>query len=183
MYNQPLAYFITFTTYGTWLHGDSRNSVIRNNNFPKLIAPNSRLYLQKQQTLKYPPVRLNSNQRSIVLETVIRHSKLKNWNLFAVHVRSTHIHAILYTNRKVDTVMTALKTWSTRQLRSSGYKNPKFWTVNGSKKYIFTDAKLRQKIHYVIYEQGTPMQYYLDDSYNSAINNAATEARWREPPD
>ena len=28
MWNKPLAYFITFTTYGTWLHGDSRGSMV-----------------------------------------------------------------------------------------------------------------------------------------------------------
>ncbi len=161
MRNQPLAYFITFTTYGTWLHGDSRNSVIRNNGIPRLIAPNSHPYQQKQQSLKYPQVRLNSNQRAIVLETIIQHSELKNWHLLAVHIRSTHIHAILRTSQKIGTVMTAMKSWSTRRLRSNGYKIPKFWTVGGSKRYIFTNAKLQQKIHYVIYEQGTPMQYYL----------------------
>jgi hypothetical protein len=28
----PLAYFITFRAYGTWLHGDKRGSVDRHNN-------------------------------------------------------------------------------------------------------------------------------------------------------
>jgi hypothetical protein len=28
MYSEPLAYFITFTTFGTWLHGDSRGFVL-----------------------------------------------------------------------------------------------------------------------------------------------------------
>jgi len=28
----PLAVFFTFRTYGTWLHGDERGSIDRNNN-------------------------------------------------------------------------------------------------------------------------------------------------------
>jgi hypothetical protein len=30
----PLAYFITFTCHGTWLHGDERGSVDRGHNAP-----------------------------------------------------------------------------------------------------------------------------------------------------
>jgi hypothetical protein len=29
MSKYPLAYFITFTTYGTWLHGDPRGSFMK----------------------------------------------------------------------------------------------------------------------------------------------------------
>ena len=32
MPDRPLAYFSTFTTYGTWLHGDERGSVDREHN-------------------------------------------------------------------------------------------------------------------------------------------------------
>ena len=34
MPDRPLAYFLTFTTYGTWLHGDGRGSVDREHNQP-----------------------------------------------------------------------------------------------------------------------------------------------------
>ena len=36
----PLAYFITFRCYGTWLHGDSRSSVDRfNRRFKEAFCP------------------------------------------------------------------------------------------------------------------------------------------------
>ena len=31
MHRDPLAYFLTFTTYGTWLHGREEGSVDRDN--------------------------------------------------------------------------------------------------------------------------------------------------------
>jgi hypothetical protein len=34
MPHQPLAYFITFTTYGTWLHGNGAGSVDPAHNQP-----------------------------------------------------------------------------------------------------------------------------------------------------
>lgn len=39
---QPLAYFITWRTYGTWLHGDERGSVQRGSSGPLAppISPN-----------------------------------------------------------------------------------------------------------------------------------------------
>ena len=52
MYNKPLAYFITFTTYGSWLHGDSRQSVLIENHSTEIIAPNERFYKHEQQQMK-----------------------------------------------------------------------------------------------------------------------------------
>jgi REP element-mobilizing transposase RayT len=169
MYNKPVAYFITFTTYGTWLHGDPRQSVIRDNSIPKLIAPNEHLYRQKMEKLKHSPVELDQNQRVIVLDTLIQHCLLKQWRLFAAHVHSNHVHALIQASHGIDEVMTGLKIWATRKLREGGYSYPKVWTVGGSKRYIFTNEKLCEKIHYVIYEQGAMMQYYLDNSFQSLV--------------
>ncbi|HLF67316.1 MAG TPA: hypothetical protein VI522_06820 [Gammaproteobacteria bacterium] len=39
----PLAYFITFTTYGTWLHGNEKKSVDKHHNIytAPLVSPSS----------------------------------------------------------------------------------------------------------------------------------------------
>lgn len=41
MMHKPLAYFLTFTTYGTWLHGDERKSIVVKNGIPRPIEPNA----------------------------------------------------------------------------------------------------------------------------------------------
>jgi hypothetical protein len=56
----PLAVFFTFRCYGTWLHGDERGSVDRNNNAygsPR-IAANSNWQRHNEKLLIHPPVTL-----------------------------------------------------------------------------------------------------------------------------
>lgn len=62
----PLAYFITFRAYGTWLHGDERGSVDRfHNTFgsPRL-RPNPLRRNYECRMLKRPPVYLSKNRRA-----------------------------------------------------------------------------------------------------------------------
>jgi len=53
----PLAYFITFRTYGTWLHGDERGSIDRYHNRYKgpKVEPNPVLAKQQEAKLKGEP--------------------------------------------------------------------------------------------------------------------------------
>jgi hypothetical protein len=54
----PLAYLITFRTYGTWLPGDERGSIDRFHNVfrsPR-VAPNAIMEEQHKKKLKCPPV-------------------------------------------------------------------------------------------------------------------------------
>jgi hypothetical protein len=64
--------------------------------------------------------------------------------------------------------MNAFKAWGTRKLRQSGYTLAKVWTQHGSTKYIFTRAKLIEKIRYVVHEQGEMMAHYLDPAFEQA---------------
>jgi len=50
----PLAYFVSFRTYGTLLHGDERGSVDRKQNkyWTPRIAPNKRLQTAERKLLK-----------------------------------------------------------------------------------------------------------------------------------
>ena len=164
MHNTPIAYFITFTTFGTWLHGDPRKSVIHRQGFSEQIDPNAAFYRYEQVQLKHPPVTLDSHQRKIVQDVIVRHCNLRQWRLFALHVRTNHIHIVVQADRTIDQVMKELKSWATRLLRQNGLCVPVVWTSGGSCNYIFKSSKLLEKVHYVIHEQGTPMEYYLDES-------------------
>jgi hypothetical protein len=61
----PLAYFITFATYGSRLHGDARGAVDRAHNKPGSVRPgyDERRYEAERSQLKQPPVTLAANQR------------------------------------------------------------------------------------------------------------------------
>jgi len=157
-----LAYFITFTTYGTWLHGDKRNSVVHCGNGTKLLTPNKAMENDEKCRMKYATVFLDAAKRKIVLKTVVEHCKIKEWKLWAVHIQSNHVHVIVSAAVPVERVMTQLKAWATRKLRDSGFDVPRVWTKHGSTRYLNTPGILQQKIRYIIYEQDKIMEYYID---------------------
>ena len=69
----PLAYLLTFRTFGTWLHGDIRWSVGRRPRYPKesrLIRPNLPLKEAMEAEMHQPPVLLKRAERRAV-ETAI----------------------------------------------------------------------------------------------------------------
>ena len=73
----PLAYLITFRSYGTWLHGDSRGSVDRFHNrygTPRL-PPNDRWRKYNRDLLKHLPVKLRNRQRAVVEKAIARRAK------------------------------------------------------------------------------------------------------------
>jgi len=165
MYNNPIAYFITFTTYGTWLHGDLRSSVIRVNGGSKRLDDQPNLYAYHHTQLSAPPVILDAVQRQIVRNTIIQHCDIRRWRLYALHVRTNHVHVVVKANKSIDQVSNELKGWPKRVLGEHDFKPPKVWTGGSSKVFIFTEAKLREKIHYVVCEQGEMMEYYIDKAY------------------
>jgi hypothetical protein len=68
----PLAYFISFRTYGTWLHGDPRGSVERGKTerFSPLVPDNPRLERHEAKEMLHEEVVLDSEQRRCVDATV-----------------------------------------------------------------------------------------------------------------
>ena len=77
----PLAYFITFRTYGTWLHGDSRGSVDRLHNTygtPRL-PPNPLRRNYERGLLKRPPVKLTATRRAAVERGIRDTCKIRKW--------------------------------------------------------------------------------------------------------
>jgi hypothetical protein len=164
--NKPLAYFITATTYGTWLHGDERKSVMVKDGFARRIESNDPFHQYQKNRLKYPPVSFNAQQRQIVLDTLLQHCQLKAWRLYAAHVRTTHIHLVVQSDQTAEKVTSDLKAWCTRRLREADCQMPKVWTRQGSTVYVFTWAKLIEKIRYVVQEQGEPMSVYVDEDFS-----------------
>lgn len=165
MYDDPLAYYMTFTAHGTWLHGDPRKSIIRKHGIPHILPAHAGLYRHEQGRLKSPPFVMDSRRRTIVRDVMVKHCNIRKWRLFALHVRSNHAHVVVRANRHIDRVAEELKGWATRMLRRDGPADLNVWARGSSKKFIFKECKLREKIHYVTYEQGEMMAYYIDEAF------------------
>lgn len=112
-----LAYFITISAYGTWLHGDIRGSVIKEDGVPRVISERPGLEKYRKTQMKYSPVNFDSCQREIVLQAFRGVCQHKEWRLLAGHVRSNHAHVLVEAPDSIEKVMNTFKAWATRRLR------------------------------------------------------------------
>ena len=96
----PLAYLITFRSYGTWLHGDSRGSVDRFHNRygAPLIAPNRRWLQYNERALKRPPAKLTARRRAAIDGAIRETLRIRKWNLWALNTRTNHVHTVVSAN-------------------------------------------------------------------------------------
>lgn len=161
---EPLAYFITFTTYGTWLHGRDPGSVDRKHNVPGTpwLAPNARLMTAREQAMKQEPYELDGPRRIVVLKTVLEVCHHRKWMLHAVHVRTNHVHLVVTAPTKPEKVMSDIKAWSSRRLREATNEpaDRDRWTQHGSTRYLNDEDSVLRAVAYVLDEQGTPMAIY-----------------------
>jgi REP element-mobilizing transposase RayT len=157
----PLGYFITFTTYGAWLHGDAAGSVDRQHNIldTPFLPPDPRKENARRKAMSQPAYELDEPRRLIVLKTVREVCRHRGWKLWAVHVRSNHVHVVVTANAKPEKVMADLKAWASRRLREACGESVDRdrWTQHGSTRYLNTHTALEAAVVYVVDEQGKPM--------------------------
>jgi REP element-mobilizing transposase RayT len=154
----PLAYLITFNTYGSWLHGDRRGSVDRFHNrygTPRL-PPNPLREGYERGLLRQPPVRLTQPQRRVVMNAIKELCMEKGWSLWAVNARSNHVHTVVSASCKSKEVRAALKARATRNMREQGCWHHEYspWAALGSRRNLWTHQEVINAAVYVEYEQG-----------------------------
>ncbi len=154
----PLAYLLTWTTYGTWLHGDDRGSVDREHNTfdtPFVPASPGRRVARVDQ-LAAQVVTLTADQRRVVHETIDAHCAHRGWRLIEANVRTNHVHAVIAAPVEPEVIVNQCKGWCTRRLREAGLvgADQPVWTEGGSKRYLWDDESLARARHYVRNEQG-----------------------------
>ena len=151
--SEPLAYFLTWTTYGTWLHGDGRGSVDRSNAAAGLDyhAPNPAWQAASHRRMKAPGVVLSSRQRELVEQAVREHAAHKGWRILALTCRSNHVHLVVTADgTAAERVMTEMKAYATRTLRAEGEATAeRLWTRHGSTRYLRAPASLHAAMRYV----------------------------------
>src|ERR1700680_2438746 len=95
----PMAYHITFGTYGKRLHGDSRGTVDRKMNHPgePIVGSNPEWWEQERGRLKFSSVELTAEQmthaESIVPSICVR----GGWKLQTCAAAPDHIHVVVST--------------------------------------------------------------------------------------
>lgn len=155
----PLAYFISFRTHGTWLHGDKRGSIDRHNNRfqSPYLAPNSDWLKHNQRQLRMKPLILRGRHRKSVKASIRETCGIRKWQLEAVNVRTNHVHSVVAAgNKKPGLVLNALKANATRQLRQDGLWIQPFspWADKGSKRRLWNERSVARAVDYTLNGQG-----------------------------
>jgi hypothetical protein len=98
----PLAYFISFRTYGTWLHGDKRGSIDRFHNRYRspYMPPNEKWQNYNEQRLKTRPLILKAKQRASIEAAIRETCQIRKWWLWAINVRTNHVHTVVSASHK-----------------------------------------------------------------------------------
>ncbi len=162
----PLAYLITFRTYGTWLHGDIRGSVDGNNNAYGTARIEHKPERKGFETrlLNREPVLLNGPMRNSVEKAMRETCEKRGWNLMAVNIRTNHAHSVVSTGQvNAGTVINVLKANATRMMREDGswlFKETP-WVKGGSRRYLWNENSVARAVDYVLFGQGDELPDFV----------------------
>ena len=160
----PLAYFLTWTTYGTWLPGDDRGWIDGHSAawHMAIQAPDPLKQAQTRSLMTEPELWLTPSMRPIVEATIEENCRHHGWTLHAASARSNHVHVVVSAGDvRPERVLNTFKAYCTRSLKRlpSMAGRTKWWTEDGSKGYLNTEDSLRQAILYV---QGQDVSWIKD---------------------
>jgi hypothetical protein len=152
---EPLAFFLTWTTYGSWLPGDDRGW---SDDRGVLREPSFRLMSSARRRLTGSAVSLTLMQRERVVETITRHCQHRQWKLFAVACRSQHVHVVVSAVAYQPVVVSQqLKMWAARALATGGTPAGGIWTRGCSRRRIYDERSLHAVVQYVAECQDRPI--------------------------
>jgi REP element-mobilizing transposase RayT len=152
-------FFITFTSYGTWLHGNERGSWNRKADALQdwFIPVDPALEEIMRKRMTHPPMTLTGPMRKCVREAIAQHCKFKGWKMHAINVRTNHVHVVVTapddTAARVLNAMKARATLMLRQNKLVDADRP-IWTERGSKIPLDNEQGFYGAIHYVKHGQG-----------------------------
>jgi len=154
----PLAYLITFSGYGTWLHGDQRDSYRRNSRLMSGVSrvpPRPGLETAERRQLKHAALTLDDRQRAIVEQAVREVCKHRRYRMRAINVRTNHAHSVVSALSFPEPILDAFKAYSTRALRAAGLvsSEAKPWARHGSTIYLWKERDVGKAVEYVLLGQ------------------------------
>ena len=144
----PIAFFLTISTYGTWLPGDERGWVEYQRGW-KLPSPP--LELESQAKMTEGACILNPQQRLIVETQLLETCNHRGWVLYAKNCRSNHVHIVVGADNVAPKKLRGdLKAWCTRRLKeTSDPCRENWWAERGSIRWVFSEEELARVIEYV----------------------------------
>jgi REP element-mobilizing transposase RayT len=150
--NDPIAYFLTWPTYGTWLSGDERGWVDYGRGWQ---PPDPAGLLESQARMTETACWLTVQERELVEAQVKETCAHRRWTLHAVNCRSNHMHVVVSApGVEPKKIRTDLKAWCTRRLKEqSDPRRENWWAERGSIRPIFDDVDLANAVEYTLEAQ------------------------------
>jgi REP element-mobilizing transposase RayT len=152
MHNPPLAYLITFRTYGTWPPGDGRGAF----HHARFLQPSAPLRSEARERFASEPFVLFPHARRVVEWAIREACEHKGWTLHALNVRTNHVHLVAAMLAPPERGMGTVKAWATRRLREHGITahDERAWSRHGSTRYLWSEAEVERAVRYVVEWQG-----------------------------
>jgi REP element-mobilizing transposase RayT len=157
---EPIAFFLTWTTYGSWLPGDDRGWTDSRGHLR--VAEPART-LQASRLLAECPLALGAHQQSMVEDVIAAHCKFRGWTLHAVSCRPQHVHVVVTAvGVSPEDVLTQFKVWATRRLKAASADDRipssrrRWWSECGSKRWIYDVEGMGAVVTYVTECQDKP---------------------------
>jgi REP element-mobilizing transposase RayT len=152
----PLAYFITFRCYGSWLPGDKRGTERRHDQPGQpFLPPHRGIAGWAKAKMRQPAFSLDLVQRECVTRAIHGVCSYRGWGLLAVNARSNHVHLVVSGPGTPELMMNTLKVWSTRALHFDGLLAPGVspWSRHGSTRYLWKERDVESACTYVVEAQ------------------------------
>jgi REP element-mobilizing transposase RayT len=164
MMDDPLGYFLTWNTYGTWLPGDARGWVEYRHGWQ---LPDAARELEAKARMTEEACRLGAEQREVVQQQIAETCRHRGWRLHAVNCRSNHVHVVVSAGDTPPKKIRAdLKAWATRCLKqharsladasSHDARRENWWAQRGSIRFLYDESSLEAAIVYVMEYQDIP---------------------------
>jgi REP element-mobilizing transposase RayT len=176
MSGHPIAYHLTFGTYGTRLHGDQRGTVIRAMNRPgdPIIGRDEDWERIERSLLNFPPVVLSEAERLCIESHVLEVCERRDWTYHMAAGRADHVHVLLSAppERDAKAVRRWLKTWlgqvlsdvfpgAIPRLERDGSTpviaaaHPTWWAEGGSIRWVWTREYYDTVFGYIVRQRTT----------------------------
>jgi hypothetical protein len=150
----PIAYFLTWTTYGTWLPADKRGWVKRGEWAAQ--PPDALLERQIREHMTADAVVLCPSQRSVIDGVITEHCRIRKWVLHARNGRTNHVHVVVTALVHPRVVREQLKAWASRRLSENAGLlgvardgKRRWWTEKGDIEFVRDELRLTEVIRYV----------------------------------
>jgi REP element-mobilizing transposase RayT len=163
-------WFLTWTTYGTWLPGDARGFVspVWDHESERLVIHNELgtdydrdlpiLKASAEKLLKCDPIHLTREQATAVATQLAETATYRGWRLFAYAIMWNHVHVCLGVpgDPDAENLLRDCKAYASRALNHRWGKpaSGTWWTRSGSKRKVRpTEEDIASVVKYIQYQE------------------------------